>query len=266
MFAIKRRTHQAWTKTGKRIPVTVLYTKDNVVARQDGKIQYLGFGKIDAKDLGKVKVGAMKKAGLSFGLKTTKKMQTASTKQVGQDILPSDMFVIGDIIDVQGISKGMGFAGGMKRHGFHGGPRTHGQSDRARAPGASGSGTTPGRLFRGKRMAGRGGNKTVTIENLQIVALDDANGEIWVKGVVPGAINHTVIVKKVQDGKFEGLFEKTVTSEIKAEETKTEEVQESQLVEEKKEEPTTPPAEPQTAVTEKAEEKVEEKPVEEEKK
>lgn len=90
----------------------------------------------------------------------------------------------GTIITVQGISKGKGFAGVVKRHGFAGGARTHGQSDRHRAPGSIGQGTTPGRVHRGKKMAGRMGNDTVTIKNLTVVANSDDS--IWVTGPVPG--------------------------------------------------------------------------------
>ncbi len=248
LFAIKRETQQAWTTTGRRIPVTILRAKDNVILANTETEHYLGFGKKEMKDVNKPETGNMKKAGLSFGVRMTRKiMGTLTDKNVGDAMVPSAVFTVGDIVKVTGTSKGMGFAGVMKRHGFHGGPKTHGQSDRARAPGASSSGTQLGRLFKGKRMTGRGGNKTVSVQNLQIVAINDETGEVWVKGVVPGAINGTVQIVRVAEGKFEGLFEK----KAKVEEVAVEEVV-SKVAEE------TTPVEVEAQKEEPKEEKVEE--------
>ena len=105
----------------------------------------------------------------------------------------------GDIIDVTGISKGKGFAGGVKRFHFKGGPRTHGQSDRERAPGSIGQTTTPGRVYKGKRMAGKMGHETVTVKNLMIV--DVLPDSILVKGVVPGIPDSLLVIKKVGEKK-----------------------------------------------------------------
>lgn len=103
----------------------------------------------------------------------------------------------GDIVDVIGVSKGKGFAGVVKRHHFKGGPRTHGQSDRERAPGSIGQTTTPGRVYKGKRMAGRMGQNRVTIKNLRVVSVD---GELLtVKGLVPGAAKSKVAIRKVRE-------------------------------------------------------------------
>jgi large subunit ribosomal protein L3 len=105
----------------------------------------------------------------------------------------------------------------MKRWGFKGGPRTHGQSDRERAPGSIGQTTTPGRVFKGKKMAGRSGGKKETIRNLLIVKVDE-NGEVWIKGQVPGSRGDVVKIRKIQSRKFAGLFDPTVK---KADEGKT---------------------------------------------
>ena len=78
------------------------------------------------------------------------------------------------MVQVEGISKGKGFAGGVKRYHFRGGPKTHGQSDRHRAPGSVGSTTTPGRVFKGLRMAGHMGARKVTARNLEVVEVDQA--------------------------------------------------------------------------------------------
>lgn len=107
-----------------------------------------------------------------------------------------EAFREGDLISVVGISKGKGFAGGMKRHGFAGGPRTHGQSDRPRSPGSIGSTTTPGRVFKGKKMAGRMGGDQVTVKNLEVFKIDSENNLLYVRGAVPGAYKSLVSVKK----------------------------------------------------------------------
>jgi large subunit ribosomal protein L3 len=110
------------------------------------------------------------------------------------DKIGIELFNEGDLVDVRGMSKGRGFAGGVKRHGFHGGPKTHGQSDRHRAPGSIGSGTTPGRVYKGQRMAGHMGAANVTAKNLRVVRKDEAKGLLLVAGAVPGASNGVVRV------------------------------------------------------------------------
>lgn len=108
--------------------------------------------------------------------------------RVGERI-GAEIFRQGDQLDITGISKGRGFAGGVKRYGFHGGPRTHGQSDRHRAPGAIGAGNTPGRVFKGLRMAGHMGAEQVTVRNLEVLESNPARGMLLVAGAVPGARN-----------------------------------------------------------------------------
>ncbi|MDO8497229.1 MAG: 50S ribosomal protein L3, partial [bacterium] len=103
---------------------------------------------------------------------------------IGDTIQPNLVFKKGDFIDAAGISKGKGFQGVVKRHGFAGGPKTHGQSDRHRAPGSMGQTTTPGRVYRGKRMAGRMGTERVTIQNLEVIEVREDG--IKVKGLIPG--------------------------------------------------------------------------------
>ncbi|CAI8054665.1 50S ribosomal protein L3 [Geodia barretti] len=124
--------------------------------------------------------------------------------QIGQRIDVS-MFEAGDIVNISGVSKGKGFAGGMKRHNFKGGPKTHGQSDRARAPGSVGAGTTPGRVWKGTKMAGHMGNKKVTALNLKVVKVDLERNLLLVRGAVPGARNGMLSVGtiEVNDGLFD---------------------------------------------------------------
>ena len=126
-------------------------------------------------------------------------MDDLGDSQVGQ-IVDVGIFQPGDLVDVTGISKGKGFAGGLKRHNFGGGPKTHGQSDRARAPGSVGAGTTPGRVFKGTPMAGHMGSQTITTSNLKVVRVDTERNLILVKGSVPGSKNTILSIKESKKG------------------------------------------------------------------
>lgn len=118
-----------------------------------------------------------------------------SDVEVGQQI-DASLFKPGDRVDATGLSKGRGFAGGIKRHGFHGGPKTHGQSDRHRAPGSIGAGTTPGRVLKGHKMAGHMGNARVTVRNLEVIEADPERNLLLLKGAVPGARNSLLLIRK----------------------------------------------------------------------
>ncbi len=118
---------------------------------------------------------------------------------IGQ-VVDSEIFTVGDFVDVIGTSKGKGFQGVMKRHGFHGGQRTHGQSDRMRAPGSIGAGTTPGRVLKGTRMGGRMGNDQITIKALEVVQADAERNLLVIKGSIPGANGGIVLIRKQKVG------------------------------------------------------------------
>jgi large subunit ribosomal protein L3 len=109
-----------------------------------------------------------------------------------------ELFEEGDLVAVSGVSRGRGFAGGVRRWNFHGGPKTHGQSDRHRAPGSIGSGTTPGRVYKGQKMAGHMGSVQVTAKNLKLIAKDEGRGLLLIAGAVPGATNGTVRVRRAK--------------------------------------------------------------------
>lgn len=102
------------------------------------------------------------------------------------DVLKADIFKAGERVDITGVSRGLGFAGVMKRHHFAGGQATHGQSDRARAPGSIGQSSYPSRVFKGMKMPGHMGNETVTTLNLEVVEVIEKENLILVKGAVPG--------------------------------------------------------------------------------
>lgn len=199
---------QRFTKEGKRIPVTVIEAGPcPVVAiktkEKDGyRGVQLGFGQKKLKNSNKAQIGQSKKAGIENNTpRFFSEMRVNSEKQdealtLGSVVTISDVFQIGDTIQVVGTSKGKGFAGGVKRHHFRGGPRTHGQSDRERAPGSIGQTTTPGRVYKGKRMAGRMGHQQVTVKNLTVVDIDKEKNLLVIKGLIPGAIRGFVTVRK----------------------------------------------------------------------
>ena len=137
--------------------------------------------------------------------------------KVGDEIKVSEVLSAGDVISITGISKGKGFAGVVKKHHFRGGPRTHGQSDRERAPGSIGQTTTPGRVYKGKKMAGRMGGERVTVKNLHIVSVNPETGEIEVSGQVPGPIGSLVIIKKIKSGSLRELGHETVAQVVEGE-------------------------------------------------
>lgn len=101
-------------------------------------------------------------------------------EEIPEDLIP------GTPVKVTGVSKGKGFAGVMKRWGFAGGPATHGQSDRQRHPGSIGQRTTPGRVYKGKKMAGRMGGKKATLRGLSVIEIDSEKKIIKISGAVPG--------------------------------------------------------------------------------
>lgn len=140
--------------------------------------------------------------------------------KVGDIINASEIFKRGDVIAVTGVSKGKGFAGVVKKWHFRGGPRTHGQSDRERAPGSVGQTTTPGRVYKGKKMAGRMGGEQVTITNLHIISVNEENGEIEISGQVPGTVGSLLRIKKIKAGSLKDLEKESVAQVVEGAEAK----------------------------------------------
>lgn len=199
---------QAYTPEGKLIPVTSILTGPCVVVniKSEDKDGYnavqLGLGARRIITVTKPQLGNLKKAGLEKKpprfLREVRlsDLSNLGDLKLGIEIKIEDVFAAGDTVQVTGISKGKGFQGVVKRHHFKGGPRTHGQSDRERAPGSIGSTTTPGRVYKGKRMAGRMGNDRVTIKNLKVIAVDGEKNILTISGLVPGGRNALLIIKK----------------------------------------------------------------------
>lgn len=211
LIAKKLDQTQGWLLDGTRVPITRLLLTPNIVTQvkitdKDGySAVQLGFG--IRKHTNKPLNGHFKKAGLKQTPRFLREIRVESLENIlpSAEIKAVDVFEPGDTVDITGVSKGKGFAGVVKRHHFAGGPRTHGQSDRERAPGSIGQSTTPGRVYKGKRMAGRMGNERVTTKNLEV--LDIVNNEVYIKGLVPGPRGGIVILKKVGKAKkFVSLF------------------------------------------------------------
>jgi len=200
ILGTKIKQTQTFTEAGKRIPVTVVSVGPcwiTATSTQDGQpwVQ-LGFGV--RKHISKPLEGHIKKAGIQEKPRFLRSISVSEVGDLkpGQEVHAEEVFTAGDSVRVIGTSKGKGFAGVMKRHGFHGGPATHGQSDRARAPGSIGQTTTPGRVYRGKRMAGRMGGERKTVSGLSIVSVDKEHQTMTVKGLIPGGKNAFVIIQK----------------------------------------------------------------------
>jgi large subunit ribosomal protein L3 len=192
---------QIFDDRGEAIPVTVIeaglcyVTQKKTIERDGYTAVQLGFEEVDEDRLNQPKLGHLAKNGLPpLRYLREFRVDDHSDLEEGQKIDVS-VFEVGDRVDVTGISKGRGFAGGVKRHGFSGGPKTHGQSDRWRAPGAISAGSTPGRVFKGKRMPGRMGNDRVTVQNLEVALVDPERNLLAVKGAVPGARNGLVAIR-----------------------------------------------------------------------
>ena len=175
-------------------PCTVMQVK---TAEKDGySAAKLGFGEVKKQKTSKKK-SAKEKDQVKFKYLREFRLDNGPTLEAGQKIDVS-LFKAGDIVDISGISKGKGFAGGVKRYHFRGGPKTHGQSDRHRASGSIGTGTSPGRVLKGLHMPGHMGSARVTVSNLEVLETDPARNLLLVKGAVPGMTNGLLLIQKAK--------------------------------------------------------------------
>ena len=182
---------QIFDETGKVIPVTVIEAGPCVVAQVktadvDGyNAVQLGFGEIKSYKVNKPMAGHFAKANVEARKHLREfRLDDVQNVKVG-DELKADTFEQGEKVDVQGISKGKGFQGVIKRHGQHRGPMGHG-SMYHRRPGSMGPTSTPGRVFKGKKLPGHMGVQKITIQNLEVIKVDLDKNVILVKGSVPG--------------------------------------------------------------------------------
>jgi large subunit ribosomal protein L3 len=191
---------QIFDEKGEVVPVTVIeagpcfVTQVKTRERDGYQAVQIGFEETKPKRLTKGQQGHLQQNSLPL-LRHLREIRVRDDTafQLGQK-LTVEMFETGERVDVEGKSKGRGFAGTIKRHGFHRQPKTHGQSDRERAPGSIGATTGTARVFKGKRMAGRMGNARVTSQNLLVALVDPERNLLAVRGSVPGPKGSLVLV------------------------------------------------------------------------
>ena len=196
---------QIYSKTGSVIPVTVVSVAGNTVLNiktentKDGynAIQ-LGFGDKKEKHTNKPDMGNFNKAKAS-PKKHIREIRLDAEEVKGfssGQVLSTDVFSIGDKVDVIGRSKGCGFTGVMKRYNFKGFIRSHGTHEYFRHGGSIGTRLTPGHVIKGKKMPGRQGNERVTVQNLTIEKIDAEKGLLFIRGGVPGKNKGFLVVRK----------------------------------------------------------------------
>ncbi len=196
---------QIFGENGTAIPVTVVKTGPCFVVQKktpenDGYAALqLGFDEIaKASRVNKPRSGHFKKANLP-PMKYLKEFRVdeedLSNIESGAEI-GIDLFQPGDFVDVTGVSIGKGTAGVIKRHGFGGAPGGHGTHEFFRHGGSIGQNTTPGRTLKGKKMAGRMGNRKVTVQSLKIIEVRGDTNIVMIEGAVPGPRNGYLILKK----------------------------------------------------------------------
>lgn len=198
---------QLFDEKGNVVPVTIIeagpcYVTQVKTVDTDGyNAVQIGYEEVPERKLTKGQVGHIQKAGTPT-LRRLRELRYAAapTLSLG-DVIKSDTFTEGELVDIVGISKGRGFAGAVKRHNFSGGPKTHGQSDRHRAPGSRGAGTTPGHTFPGTRAPGQYGNKQVTVQSVRVALVDPERNLLAVRGSVPGATGSLVLVREAVKAK-----------------------------------------------------------------
>ncbi|MDR1034942.1 MAG: 50S ribosomal protein L3 [Holosporales bacterium] len=201
LIAEKVGMTQLFDSNGVQVPVTVLRVSPCTVVsiKMKDKDGYdavqLGSREGKEKHINKPQLGYFKKMSSKFfRILKEFRVDDVSLYNIG-DTIGVDHFSGGQFVDVASITKGKGFAGGIKRHGFGGLRATHGVSIVHRCHGSVGNRTFPGRVFKGKRMAGHMGNRRVTTLNLLVHSVDREKEVIFVRGAVPGCSSGTVFIR-----------------------------------------------------------------------
>ncbi|MBN9543811.1 MAG: 50S ribosomal protein L3 [Alphaproteobacteria bacterium] len=201
MIAKKLGMSTIYEQNGTVIPVTVLeienqFVLDHKTVEKNGyNALQIACGERKAKNVSKPVRGVFAKSNLKPANKIAEfKISADAFINIGAKIRP-DHFIAGQFVDITGTTIGKGFAGGMKRWNFRGLEASHGVSITHRSHGSTGQRQDPGKVFKGKKMAGHLGDSKVTIQNLQVVDVDNENSLLIVKGAVPGNAGSYVIVK-----------------------------------------------------------------------
>ena len=192
---------QLFNEKGEVIPVTIIEAGPCTVtelrdALRDGYTAVqLGFGTNKESRFTRPALGQFKKRNLP-PLRHLREFRVESIEglAIGQS-LDVSIFEKGRHVDIQGVTKGRGFAGVVKRYGFIAGHASHGPTA-GKQPGSIGASAYPSRVIKGKRLPGHMGNVNLTIKNLEVVAIDPELNVLMVRGAVPGPTNGLVVVKK----------------------------------------------------------------------
>ncbi|SHK36286.1 50S ribosomal protein L3 [Paramaledivibacter caminithermalis] len=192
---------QIFTEEGNVIPVTVVEAGPNYITQiktmeNDGYIGIqVGFEDRKSKRVNKPAKGHFEKSGVTpKRIVKEFRLEDVNGYNLGQEI-KADIFEVGEKVDISGTSKGKGTQGVIKRHNQSRGPETHG-SKYHRGPGSLGASSFPSRVFKGEKMAGRMGNEKVTVQNLEIVRVDNERNLLLIKGAVPGPKGGIITIKK----------------------------------------------------------------------
>jgi len=201
VIAKKLGMTRLFKEDGTHVPVTVLHLDDvRVVAARtketDGyNAVQLGYGKAKIKNVSKPQRGHFAKAKVEPAAKLVEfRVAEDALLDVGAKLSPSH-FSVGQFVDVAGVTKGKGFAGGMKRWNFAGLEASHGVSISHRSLGSTGNRQDPGKTFKNKKMAGHLGQERITTLNLTVAAIDEARNLVLVHGAVPGSKGDYVYVR-----------------------------------------------------------------------
>jgi len=192
---------QLFAEDGTVLPVTLIeagpcfVTQIKTPERDGYSALQMGFGTSKPKNVTKPLKGHLDKVGKGY-FKVLHEVRTDQIEdfQAGQE-LSVEVFAIGEVVDVTGISKGKGFSGTIRRWNFQRGPAGHG-SKNVREPGSTGNATYPGRVIKGKKMPGQKGNRRVTLMGLKIVDVRPEDNLLIVKGSIPGSRNGIVYIRK----------------------------------------------------------------------
>lgn len=194
---------QVFQEDGSVVPCTVIESRPVVIAKRtqqkDGyDAVVLGFGPRRDKRTKKPLAGFFKKAGVSPTRHVREircSAEFASSLEIGQEVKLDSVFEDGQFVDVQGITRGRGFTGVMRRYNFKGAVATHGSHEYKRHGGSIGTNMTPGRVMPGMKMPGQHGNAKVTVLNQRVVKVIPEEGLLLVRGGIPGSANGLVVVR-----------------------------------------------------------------------
>ena len=204
LFAKKVGMTQIFDESGKIFPVTIVkigvcqVSQIKTVTTDGYNAVQVAYGKTKLENINKPTRGHLKKIGAS-GFKYFGEFRVSKPEEfkLGQ-VLNCSSYSVGQKVRITGKSIGKGFTGNQKRHNFSRGPMTHGSKNH-RLPGSIGAGSTPGRVYPGKKMAGRLGGEMVTLKNTEVLYVNSDDNILVLKGSIPGKKN---TVLKIQSQKY----------------------------------------------------------------